>query len=57
MSAEKGWVGDLPPRKQWHRSRASYEADKRAALVKQASEKVCEQHAEALEDLAEHDRN
>jgi hypothetical protein len=29
MSAERGWIGEPQPTREWHRSRYSYEADKR----------------------------
>jgi hypothetical protein len=31
MSAERGWIGEPQPVKEWHRSRASYEADRIAS--------------------------
>lgn len=30
MSAKQGWIGEPQPDKTWNRSRASYEADRRA---------------------------
>lgn len=53
MSAERGWIGEPQPPRQWHRSYASARADKIRAAHEQRRREISQQVAESEERRAQ----